>query len=107
MMRITTFFCAFALAVAFPVSAADKESPYLVDKRSFKKTYKTIALIPVEADPLIALPDSAARILEEEVTKHLEKRGFKVIPAAALAAIRATDRPGDRGGGSRQAPCRS
>jgi len=89
MKPVIALACLLALAFAPPASAADKESPYLVDKRSFKKTYKTIALIPVESDPVIKLPESAAEILEQEVTKHLEKRGFKVIPSAELAAIRA------------------
>lgn len=89
MKTLTTTFLAVMLAVLSSPGVAADESPYLVlDKRDFKKTYKTIALMPVDADPVINLPESAARLLEQEITRHLEKRGYTVIPSAELAAIR-------------------
>ena len=77
-----------ALLIAAPVTAADKDDAFLVDKRSFKKTYPVIALAPVEADPLLEMPDSVARILEEEITARLQKEKFTVIPSSVLGDIR-------------------
>lgn len=81
---------ALFVAIALPALAADKDSPFHIDKRDFRKQFKTIALAPVDADPLFNMPDSVATMLEEEVTRHLQKRGYKVIPTAVLADIRKT-----------------
>ena len=90
MNRRNVWLAILSLALASPGLAADEESPYLVDKRDFKKTYKIIALMPVDSAPIIELPESAAKLLEAEITRHLEKRGYTVIPSADLAAIRET-----------------
>ena len=79
-----------AFCIVLPAIAADKESPFMIEKRDFKKTYRTIALAPVDADTLLNMPESAARVIEEEVTRHLEKRGYTVIPTSALRGIRET-----------------
>lgn len=78
---------ALFVVVSLPAIAAD-DSPFLIDKRDFKKQFKTIALVPVDADGLFNMPDSVAAMLEEEVTTHLEKRGYRVIPSSVLAGIR-------------------
>lgn len=75
--------------VAVPVSAADDDDAFKVDKRSFKKTYSTIALVPVEADPYLQMPEGVAAILEQEITARLTKAKFKVIPSSVLGGIRA------------------
>lgn len=79
----------FLLGVATPTVGADKDSPYLIDKRDFKKQYKTIALSPAYADPFLQMPDSVGRTIEAAVTRHLEKRGFTVLPPSVLGDIRA------------------
>lgn len=78
------------IAVGTPVSAADKESPFNIEKRDFKKKIKTIALAPVDASAQLQMPDSAGAMLEAEITKHLQKRGYTVIPSTVLAGIRKT-----------------
>jgi hypothetical protein len=79
-------FLALAL-VEFAYAASDDEA-FLVDKRDFRKTYKVIALAPVDADPRLEMSDAVAAMLEEEVTAHLEKRGYTVLPSSVLAGIR-------------------
>lgn len=70
--------------------AADTDAAFQVDRRSFKDTYRTIALAPVDFDPYLEMPASVAAIIEEEITERLEKEKFTVIPSSTLAAIRAT-----------------
>ncbi len=76
--------------LVLPAVAADKDSPFFIDKREFKKQYKTIALGPVDADPMLQMPDSVRAIIEEEVTRHLQKRGYTVLPASVVGDIRNT-----------------
>lgn len=80
---------AFCLAIAPAAIAADKDSPYYIDKRTFKKQYKVIALAPIDADALLQMPDTVARMIEEEITARLKKRGYTVLPSSVLADIRA------------------
>lgn len=77
------------LLVGVSASAAD-DDPFLIDKRQFKKQFKTIALAPVDADGALQMPDSVAQVIEQEVTRHLQKRGYTVIPTSVLAEIRKT-----------------
>jgi hypothetical protein len=79
-----------SFTLVLPVAAARDDSPYFVDKGEFKKQYKVIALAPVDADALFRLPDSVAQMIEEEVTRRLEKRGYEVLPSSILAGIRKT-----------------
>ncbi len=77
-------------ALVIPAAAADKDSPFFIDKRDFKKQYKTIALGPVDSDPLLKMPDSVSALIEQEVVKHLQKRGYTVIPTSVVGDIRIT-----------------
>lgn len=79
------------LVAAVPVAqAAEKYDPYFIDKRELKKQYKRIALAPVEVAADLEMPESAKQLIEAEITKHLEKRGYTVIPSSVLAGIRST-----------------
>lgn len=69
---------------------ASDDDAFLIEKRDFKKQYRTIALAPAEADPYLNMPESVAGILEEEVTARLTQRGYTVIPSSVLAGIRKT-----------------
>lgn len=80
----------FLIGFAATAAGADKDSPYLIDQREFKKQYRTIALSPVYADPFLQMPDSVGKAIEAEVTRHLEKRGFTVLPPSVLGDIRST-----------------
>ena len=82
-------FALLIAALAAPALAAD-DSPFLIDKRDFRKQFRTIALAPVDADASLEMPDSVAKMIEEEVTRHLEKRGYTVLPTSVLAGIRET-----------------
>lgn len=77
------------IGLAAPAVSADNDSPYLIDKRDFKKQYKVIALSPVDADPIFKMPDSVGTMIEAEVIRHLEKRGYTVLPSSVLGEIRA------------------
>ncbi len=90
-MKIVRIMLVVVLAVvAGPSMAADDESPFRIDKREFRKQYKTIALTPVNAVPSLKMPDSVAGMIEEEVTRHLQKRGYTVLPSTVLGGIRAS-----------------
>lgn len=78
------------LCTLTPLYAADTDDAYLVDKKSFKHQYKTIALSPVDFDPALHMPDRVGKLLEEEITRHLKKRGYKVLPSTVLGDIRNT-----------------
>jgi hypothetical protein len=69
-------------------AAADKDDAWLINKRDFKKTSTTVALVPVDADAFLEMPDRVAAMLEEEVTARLQKRGYTVLPSSVLAGIR-------------------
>lgn len=89
-MKIVSNLCVMLFAfVATTSIAADDVSPFLIDKRDFKKQYKTIALSPVEAVASLKMPDAVAGMIEEEVTRHLQKRGYTVLPSSVLGGIRA------------------
>jgi hypothetical protein len=90
MNRVVALLVSCCLLIAGAAAAASKDEAYLVDKRSFKKQFKTIALAPVDVDPYLNMPDSVAAMLEEEVTLRLQKRGYTVIPSSVLAGIRKT-----------------
>ena len=79
---------AIFMLAASPVVAADKDDAFLINKRDFKKQYPVIALSPVDADAILEMPDSVATIIEEEITSHLQKRGYTVIPSSVLGDIR-------------------
>ncbi|MDX1406206.1 MAG: hypothetical protein R3192_16830 [Woeseiaceae bacterium] len=89
MNKALTALFACLLLVGVSASAAD-DDPFLIDKRQFKKQFKTIALAPVDADGALQMPDSVAQVIEQEVTRHLQKRGYTVIPTSVLAEIRKT-----------------
>jgi hypothetical protein len=90
MKSISKSLIAVLALIAIPSIAADGDSPFMIDKREFKKQYKTIALAPVDAVATLKMPDSVARMIEEEVTRHLQKRGYTVLPSTVLGGIRAT-----------------
>ena len=92
MAKLTRFLAgitATCVLLAFPAAAAD-ESPFRIDKKVFKRQVRMVALSPIDAAPMLQMPDSAETIIQEEITKKLEKRGFEVIPASALRQIRET-----------------
>ena len=88
MKRFSILLAGVCLALAPIAMAADKDSPYLIDKKQFKKQYKVIALAPIDADPVFEMPDSVAAMIEGEITARLQKRGYTVIPSTVLASIR-------------------
>ena len=88
-MRRLAWIASLGLVTA-GVAAAAEEEAFLVDKRQFKKQYRTIALTPVDADAYLEMPGSVAARLEEIVTERLEKRGYTVIPSSVLGEIRRT-----------------
>ena len=91
MARLLAILLSTVLLIAGTASAASDDDAYLVvKKRDFKKTYKVIALAPVDADPYLAMSPAVAAMLEQEVTARLQKRGYTVIPSTVLGDIRKT-----------------
>jgi len=78
-----------ALLFSSGVSAKDDDA-FLIREKDFKKQVRVIALTPIDAPLVIGMTKSAARMIEEEITARLRKRGFEVIPAQTLADIRTT-----------------
>ena len=90
MKMLLAFITALGVAASPIVLAADKYDPYVIDKRTFKEEYQRIALAPVEAGAALDMSDSAKQMIEQEITRHLEKRGYTVIPSTVLKDIRST-----------------
>ncbi|MCZ6643566.1 MAG: hypothetical protein O7F71_18485 [Gammaproteobacteria bacterium] len=64
------------------------DSPYLIDKRTFKKTIKTLALAPAEASKTLAMPENIGYMLETEVANRLERMGYELIAVDNYRNIR-------------------
>lgn len=90
MKRFSILLAGICLALAPLAMGADKDSPYQIDKKAFKKQYKVIALAPIDADPVLELPDNVAAMIEQEITARLQKRGYTVLPTSVLTGIRDT-----------------
>jgi hypothetical protein len=90
MARGLAVLTAASLLVALHPAAAADESPFLIDKKIFKRQVKSVALAPIDAPEAVRMPDSAEAIILEEIVKHLRKRGYEVIPASVLGDIRDT-----------------
>ena len=106
MTRILTAITATCVLLAFSAAAAD-DSPFRMDKKLFKSRVKVVALSPIDAAPALQMPDSAEVIVQGEITKHLEKRGYEVIPASVLRKLRATMEQQVGGGFRTRVPARS
>ncbi len=87
-MKATLSLLMLTCAMAALPAVAAKDDAFTISKKEFKKQYKVIALSPIDADPILKMPDSVAAMVEEEITKHLEKRGYVVIPSSILGEIR-------------------
>ena len=88
MKTILALVSALALLITPAALAADKYDPWFIEKRDLKKSYKRIALAPIEAPPNLEMPDAIKRSIEAQVQAHLEKRGYTVLPASELMGIR-------------------
>ncbi len=64
------------------------ESPYVIDKRTFKKTIKTLAITPAEAAAALNMPEEIGHMLETEVARRLERLGYQLIPVDNYRSIR-------------------
>lgn len=92
MTRVLGATIAALVFLVVPAAAADDDSPFLIDKKIFKKQVKSVALTPVDAPEAVKMPDFAEAIIQEEIAKRLRKRGYEVIPASVLGDIRETMR---------------
>ncbi len=90
MKTLITLITAICMGASSAALAAEKYDPYRIDKREFRKSFETIALAPVEAGTALGMPEAAKQMIEEEITRHLEKRGHTVIPSSVLKEIRQT-----------------
>lgn len=82
--------CLLGFALVAAPAQADKDDAFLTGKKAFKRDFKVIALAPVDFDVVLEAPPSIAPLIEEEVTRHLEKRGYRVLPSSVLEEIRTT-----------------
>lgn len=67
-------------------NAAD--SPFLMDKRTFKKTIKTLAITPSDATSALNMPDATGRMFEAEVARRLDRMGFNLVQVDNYRKIR-------------------
>lgn len=88
MTRVLAAITAASIFILVPAAWAGDESPFLIDKKVFKKQVKSVALSPIDAPEAVRMPDSAKAIIQEEIAKYLRKRGYEVIPASVLGDIR-------------------
>lgn len=72
-----------------PLYAASDDA-YKINKRDFNKQVETIALAPPEAPDWMNMPDRVKTAIEQQITKALSRKGFKVLPSSELQKIRDT-----------------
>jgi len=82
MNRVLAILIAFCIVL--PAIAADKESPFMIEKRDFKKQYRTIALAPVDAD---ALMESQGGGVEDPETGKIDTAKLGVVRAHAFREL--------------------
>jgi len=73
------------------VSAAwskEEVSPYIISKKEFKKSIKSIAILPLQVDNEFQLNEETQSMITELFEKELDKQGFDVIPSKVFAAIK-------------------
>ena len=59
------------------LAEAAKESPYLIEKKAFKKQVRSVALSPLEVPSMLTLSDEMRAYIEAEATKALSKTKLK------------------------------
>lgn len=83
--------------LVYSAAPAEEASPYRVDERDFGRTIRKVAVAPADAAQRVHMPDAVARLVEEEVIRLLDRKGYDVMPVSAYAAIQ--DRMTDAVGG--------
>lgn len=73
-------------AVQTVQAAAD--SPYLIEKKVFKKTIKSVALSPLQVPDMIKLSDDMRAHIEAEASKELAKTKIKALGIPAYAEVK-------------------
>ncbi len=80
---------ATAMLAAGSLQAAD-DSPYLIEKKVFKKSIRKIALTPLDTPALFALTDEQVAMIEAEMVERLEKKKFDIVPIDTYRQLRDT-----------------
>lgn len=58
------------------------------NKKTLKKEYNHIALTPIDVAASLNMPDSVKQLLESEIIRRLEKKGYKVTKPQIMQSIR-------------------
>lgn len=85
---LRTRLCLLSLLMLPVASHGAEQSPYLVPKKEFAKTVKSIALAPLEVPAMFALRPGLRAAIETEATRALQRKKFKLTEIEAYAEIR-------------------
>ena len=70
------------------MAAAGADASFVVPRAELIAAIKSIGVMPVEVDDAVPNQDEVASRLEEDITTHLQRGGFTVVPPSAMRAIR-------------------
>ena len=74
--------------LAAPVQAQSLKDAYLdIKKSAFKKGFKQLAMLPVIAEPTLAMPPELRQLVADEVLKKLTKSRFAIVPPAQVKQL--------------------
>ena len=79
---------ALILALTSTATFAEKESPFIIDKKEYNKRVKVVSLAPLDVAPGLDLTPEMHQFIETEATKQLEKTKVDAIAIEPYARIR-------------------
>ena len=79
---------ALILALTSTAAFAEKESPFIIDKKEYNKRVKVVSLAPLDVAPGLDLTPEMHQFIETEATKQLEKTKVDAIAIEPYARIR-------------------
>lgn len=71
-----------------PQAFAAKESPFIIEKKEFKKRVKVISLAPLDPAPGLDISPEMQQFIEAEAAKELEKTRVETIAIEPYARLR-------------------
>lgn len=88
--RSLTILITTCVLLLSPFAEAAKVDAYKIKKKDFKKQVETIALAPPEALQQLSLPPATGRLIEQEISRVLSRKGYTVLPSSVFQKIRDT-----------------
>jgi len=72
-----------------PSAMAANDSPFLMPKKEFRKSIKSVAAVPLAHPRMLAIPAQRVAYIEEQVQQALQKTGLAAVPMQAYRSLRA------------------